>query len=693
MASVGHWQIAWQLPADKIRQEVTLSGRIESLTQTGPRQRFNLQLDSLDGQPVGWHSPQIRLSWQSPPWPLKQGQRVILRARLKPPHGTVNQGGFNYQRWLLSSGIRATGYVIGKQDNQLLDDSVSLRQRWLDRLAALELEQGAWLAALTLGYRGWLQPADWLLVQRTGIAHLIAISGLHLGIVSGLGYSLLAWVLARGLGRGRQSLNLHKLALSAALLLALAYAALAGFSLPTARAWLMLSLVIILLWTHRHWRPRRLFLYAMAAFILLFPLSLLSLSFWLSFAAILIIWLVFWRWPVVRTDFSFATAGLSMLRIQLALSLLMLPLVAWQFNLVSFAAPLVNLLAVPVVTLLLVPLCLLALLTLVLVPPLGGWLFGLADSLVALGLSALRWADGLAWAAVNIAAIPLAVWICFALALVVLFLPRLPFSRLHGLWLCLPFLTWTLPGRDPAWHVEVLDVGQGLSVLVHRHGQALVYDTGPAYPSGYNAVEGQLLPLLGSLGIRRLDWLFISHQDNDHAGGQSQLLQALPVQQLMAGERCQAPWTGLWQGLTLTLLWPPAGFAGNENDRSCILHVSDGRHSLLLPGDIGASVEHLLPAGSLKADILLAPHHGSNTSSSGPFIQAVSAAHVVFSQGYLNRWGFPGPEVVARYRRAGARLYQTAEEGQISFRIADGRIEVRTFRGDVAPYWYMRLGK
>ncbi|WP_088329038.1 DNA internalization-related competence protein ComEC/Rec2 [Lacimicrobium sp. SS2-24] len=691
MASVGHWQQAWQLPQTLIQKTVLIEGQVSTLTRTEPVQRFTLRLLSLENQSVP-SGVFIRLSYRNPSWPLKQGQRLRLAVRLKPPHGSVNLGGFNYQRWLFANGIKATGYVVQQTSNELIGGSISLRQQLRDNLAALELKHGAWLQALTLGYRGALEAEDWQLVQQTGVAHLIAISGLHLGIISGLSLSVLVWTSARVVRGSSEHANLLKWSMGGALIVAAGYAALAGFSLPTARAWVMLALVTWLWLSDRHWRPRQIVLSTLLIFILLFPLSLFSFSFWLSFSAIAIIWLVFWRWPVASAGLNWHSAMWVLLRMQLALSVMMLPLVAWEFNLVSVVAPLVNLLAVPLVTLLLVPLCLLGLALLVVWPGAARQVFSFTDTLLELGIAGLQWCANWQSASFAVRHIPLIVWIVLVVALIIGCLPLSRWKWLVSLICCLPLLSWLPPSQAPYWMVRVLDVGQGLAVVVERRGRAILYDTGPAYPSGYNSADSHILPLLKRQGIRQLDRVFISHHDNDHAGSLGVLQRGIVINTIVDAETgCRQPWQEQWQGLSLKVLWPPTGYQDSENNLSCVLHISDGENTLLLPGDIDIDIEGILAAGeAIQADILIAPHHGSNTSSSSAFIRAVAPKFVVFSQGYLNRWRFPDVAVAQRYHEQGTTGLQTSREGQIDFMIYANHIEVKTYRRDYAPYWYQR---
>ncbi|MDF2179981.1 DNA internalization-related competence protein ComEC/Rec2 [Aliiglaciecola sp. CAU 1673] len=694
MASVGYWQFAWQLQPSQQGVAMAIEGHVDSLISSNDIQRFNFRVKRLGDEAFHWQQPLVRLSWRDPDFALKQGQRLKLNVKLRPVHASLNEGGFNYQRWAFSSGIRARGYVLGGREQALLENDASLRQQWLDRLLALNFTHSGWLAALSLGYRGLLKPEDWTLVQRTGVAHLIAISGLHLGIVGGLAYATSAFLLGRLLVHRPQHINFHRLALLVALVLTFGYAAVAGFGLPTLRAWLMLALVTSLLLLHQSWPLRRLFLYSFFAFMLLFPLSLFGISLWLSFSAILIIWLVFWRFPVVKARFSLATAGLSMLRVQIALSLLMMPLVAWQFGVISVISPLVNFIAVPLVTLLLVPLCLLGLLFLMLWPAVARWILSLADIIVDLGIRGLVWFSSLPVAAFPLKAVPLVVWLLAAIALIIFLLPPLPKGRWWAALLCLPLLSWMLPSKPSGWFLHVLDVGQGLSVVIQRQDRAIVYDTGPAYGNSGSAAQYHLLPFLQAKGINALDHLIISHHDNDHDGGLDKVQEVMPVRRLWGVEkRCPQGWQGEWMGLSLSFLWPPLGLRGEENNQSCVVLIDDGQVTALLPGDIEASAESALLAEygqQLNASILIAPHHGSNTSSSQDFIENVKPAHVVFSQGYANRWGFPTQQVLERYQSVGASPYQTSELGQVTFAIDGGAIQVQSFRQDIVPYWYMK---
>jgi competence protein ComEC len=702
MASVGHWQYALQLSSAQTAKPIQVIGKVQSLVHALDNVKFILKVRQINQQPL-YLPRKIRLSWHRSQWLLQQGQVLRLTVKLKGPHGLANAGTFNYQQWLFSQGLVASGYVKEDQANSLLQNAHTLRQNTLNHIMALDLPHGSWVAALTLGYRGLLTHKDWQLAQTAGIAHLIAISGLHLALVASFSYLLLGWGIGWVVSRINRfhSINVHKLALLTTALSTFLYAGLAGFGLPTIRAWVMLLLCTWYFLRYQHLATRSLLLRAVLIFVFVFPLSLYGLSFWLSFFAVLIIGFIYWLWPVKPQGFSWLFILTNLLKVQLALSLLMLPLVAWQFSYVSVVSPLVNLFAVPLVTMFIVPLCLLAVLCL---PWQETWAkagFMLADQLIGFGLAQIQHLMDYQWAYFIVKAMPAVVWLILFLGLLLLFLPKFVLSRKWALVCLLPLLSYLLPSRSQNWQVNVLDVGQGLSVLITQGQHALLYDLGASFPSGFNMVDSVILPILRAKGITKLDLVFISHWDNDHAGGLPQLLDKIPISRLLSNkDGCDHALLIFWQGLTIEGLWPDDATQHNSNNGSCVLKVSDQQDSILLTGDIDKGIEKRLVeqyADKLKSTILIAPHHGSNSASSKLFIQSVQPEHVVFSQGFMNHWRFPRPEVLARYQQYNAQriqplqLYSTSQRGQIIFTLdltGQDAIEVLTFRDDIYPRWF-----
>ncbi|MBL4630961.1 MAG: DNA internalization-related competence protein ComEC/Rec2, partial [Paraglaciecola sp.] len=362
---------------------------------------------------------------------------------------------------------------------------------------------------------------------------------------------------------------------------------------------------------------------------------------------------------------------------------------------ISTVSPLVNLIAVPVVTIVLVPLCLMAVICLVVKPDWALALFSLADLIMDYGLSFLDFALKLDAAYFTLPALSAGVWLCVFLFV---FCCCLPSFWLHKKYLCLlllPPMSYLFTQKANTWQIDILDVGQGAAVLITKNNHVMIYDVGASYPSGFNMADSVLLPILQARGLSNVDLVFISHGDNDHAGSLPQLRQGIQVAEVLTNrDSCKQGLDMFWQGLKIEAFWPDNASNYSDNNGSCVIKISDRYHSILLPGDIDKSIEKQLIVyypEQLQADILLAPHHGSNTSSSSGFIQAVSAKFVVFSQGFMSRWRFPRPEVVNRYKGYNPQLFSTSSAGQVSFTLqydSPKSILVNTFRQDIYPYWY-----
>lgn len=704
IASLGHWQLNWQLPRDEISQINQISGTVESIIRDSSQIRFNFLIEGVNND-AHHRGSKVRLSWQRPNLTVKQGNRLTLNVKLKPPHGLANEGGFNYQQWLISENIVATGYVKHSVKNQVESATTTHRQILVDRLSALSLNNEGWIAALSVGDRSLFAKQDWKLIQSTGTAHLVAISGLHLGIVAFWSY-LLASVLLKVILQIlalKQGVDYRRILLLMVLICTFCYASIAGFSLPTVRAWLMLAFISLLLFSRNHWSTAHISIYCLFLAILLNPLSILSISFWLSFLAIFLIWLVMWRWPIVtiKEDESsvilvWKRNALVALRLQTMLGVLMIPTVAWQFSMVSLSSTLVNLLAVPVVTFVLVPLCLLGSLLLTFDIALAKPLFSFIDLIITYCIDFLEWIDASNLSSFQLPEIPFLAWGFASTAGLLMLLPGLSFKKLLIPFLFLPVLSYFLPINEKNWKINVLDVGQGLSVVVMRNHKVLIYDVGGAFPSGFNMAEAVVLPFLNKHGVKNIDTLIISHFDNDHAGSLPQLKAAIDIEHIITTkDKCHQSLDVKWYNLQIQSLWPPSADSQSDNDTSCVIRISDGNWTILLPGDISRAVESKLAVQQkslIAADILIAPHHGSNTSSSNKFLWAVDAAHVVFSVGYLNRWQFPKQDVVNRYvAGTSSTLYSTAETGQITFTLSESQIKVETYRQELFPVWYNRF--
>lgn len=682
-------------PDEFARKDLVVEGRIHDLPDADLRRsRFLLQVEQLrDAERPLDFSGLIRLSWYRDVPPLRAGQRWRLHVRLKPAHGFANPGGFDFERWLFAQGIGATGSVRLGERAVLLDEGpggqwlARLRQGLRERLrSALAGAPGVDLVvALVLGDRSGLTPERWGVLRRTGTGHLIAISGLHIGLVAGVVFFLGRWLWSRSSSLCER-LAAPRAAAVGAMLAALVYSGLAGFAVSTQRALIMLAVLLGALLLMRTPRPFAALALALVGVLAVDPHAVLSAGFWLSFGAVAVLLHALtrrvgaagfvWRW----------------VRPQWAVALGLLPLLLWLFGRASLVAPAVNLVVVPLFGLLLPAVLVAAGLSLA---------CGIDWPLIQLAAlldAGVRLLGGVAehpLSSLTLGARPTWVWLAALLGMLLLLGPR----GLPGRWLAplmlAPLLLVKPPSPPPgqAW-LTLLDVGQGLAVAVRTAAHVLVYDTGPRFPSGFNTGDAVVVPFLQDQGVRRVDQLVVSHGDRDHAGGVEALLARLEVGEMLAGEPgelgdlaasasvpvrpCRAGQRWVWDGVIFEILYPSV--AGEEgNNASCVLRVSVGGTAVLLPGDIEARVERVLVrerGGDLQARVLVAAHHGSATSSSAEFLQTVRPDWVLFAAGYANHFGFPAAPVRERVDAVGSASLATGISGAISFRLlADGALE------------------
>jgi competence protein ComEC len=674
------WQLNHRLAVELEGKDLLLEGEVASLPAY--RQglaRFEMRVVQLTG-PAGEAVPlrRVRLNWYAAPSSLEPGQRWRLTVRLKQPRGLRNPAGFDYERWLFTQRIGATGYVRKWQGSRLLVAN-GLTLHGVRHAIAGRIDRqldpglvGGLIKALSIGDRRTLDQRDWRLFSRTGTSHLIAISGLHVGLAAGW-----CWFLGQWFWRRSEMLLLRLPAQRAGAVLgllgALIYAALAGFSLPTQRALVMVTVALGGVILAQPVRPLRSLLLALFLVVLFDPPAPLTVGFWLSFGAVGLILLV------LGGRLENPAKWRRLLRVQAAVSLGLMPLLFMHFGEASLIAPLVNLLLVPWFSLVLVPMSLIGLLLLPVPLVAAGW-YSLLGLLAGQTLALLQWFSQLPMATLQMAYLPS--WLCLAAMLggLLLLLPAGMPGRGLGVLLLAPLL-FTEPSRPRpgAFWFTMLDVGQGLACVVETNRHVMLYDTGPTYASGFSAADAAILPYLASRARSRIDRLVVSNGDSDHAGGVEVITSALPVDDLLSGEPervqgarlCRAGEAWSWDGVEFRVLHPPSGRRFTEpNDNSCVLRVSNGEWSLLLSGDIEAEGEHSLlasQANGLPADILVAPHHGSASSSTDPFVAAVNPEWVLFSAGYRNRYGFPKQVVVDRWRLAGAQTINSAEAGAVSF--------------------------
>ncbi len=685
-----------QLPAQHERGDFTVEGRIVGLPEAEARRtRFQLRVHDDPALPRALRGAKLRLSWYDNEWSdepsrrheLRPGAEWRLQLRLRAPRGLRNPGGFDAERHALAARIAASGYVREQATALQLSPPRGL-DAWRDRVAmriATVVPGGAsrYVRALALGDTRALDDDDWHLLRATGLTHLIAISGFHVGLVAGA-FALLGGALWRLFPALGHAMPRPQAAALAALAGAVAYAGVAGFALPTVRTVLMIAVAVAARLGRRPLRLSGSLALAAIAIVLVDPLALLSAGFWLSFGGVA--WLL-WCLP---------DAGRRPLRdflsAQWVATLGLLPLTAILFGQASLAGPLANLVAVPWWSLVVVPLSLLgtALDALHAGWGTGAWRLAAAAFELSwplferLGRSplALWWLPEPAWFA-----LPLALGGAFWLLL-----PRGVPGRPLALLLWLPLL-W--PDRDLPRHGEVelvmFDVGQGTSLLLRTAGHATLYDMGPAVRDGWDAGERAVVPALQALGVRRIDTMVASHADADHAGGLDAVRRRFPGAPLFApaGAGIEGAADCLagsgWQrdGVRFRFLHPPLHFPYLRNEASCVLRIETAHGAILLPGDIGEAVEERLAGrvpGDLPADVVAVPHHGSRHSSSAGFVSATRARLALVSAGHANRFGHPDAGAVARWTGAGARVLGTPEGGALRVRLGADGLEVEAER-------------
>lgn len=679
-------------------ERVQVTGRIADLRQLedGARAVQRLYLDRVEmagKQP--WPGGYLLLTTYER-LPVRVGDRWVLTVRLRRPRGVLNPDGFDLAGWAFAEGLIATGSVtdVGSARRVAATGrSLFARQR-LRQVIAQRVEQGsgrALLLALVLGDRAAIAPDLAGVLRDTGTSHLFVVSGLHVGIVVG--------TVMAGMRIVGASLTF---AACAGGIVAAGYAALVGFGLPVQRALASALLVLGALMLTRQLSTARLVALALLTVCAINPLATLGTSFWMSFGAVAVL-LISWAGQqgaghglLEATPAWRAWNWMQLLvRVQLVLGTALVPLsLEWVGQWTPLGLP-ANLIAVPAVTLVVVPLALAASLLAIIFEPLAGLLFSVLAALLDLLAVVLGQLAGLH---TPILAGPGAgsFWLTGTLGMLLATLPLPRAWRAVALALALPALMAKSvePGPGELW-IDVIDVGQGLAILLRTRSRALLYDAGPRYDSGFDAGRAVVAPYLARLGVRRLDAMVLSHADTDHAGGAEAVLRFLPVLARYGPGDC-APRSWRWDAVRLH---QAAGKGQSTNDRSCILLVeldaAGARQTVLLPGDIEAGAETALvlagwPGGairSLEADVLIVPHHGSTTSSTHGFLNQVQPRVAIVSSGYQNRFGHPHPAIVARLSRRGAVVLQTATSGAIRVRLAGSELITEPAYAGFARLW------
>jgi len=655
------------------------------------------RLSLLVQQPEALRGKRIAANWYRPQLAAEQlpssGELWSFELQLRPPYGRVNRFGFDYARWLIGRGVHATASIqsgqIAVPGERLTMADLSVwvsvvraeTAAWISR--SLPMSQAGLARALLVGDRSQLHNTTRDLLAATGTSHLLAISGLHIGLVALLGvwfvrvlFACLLLLPVPGLQHRLQALQLQHLAVAFGLLLAMIFALLSGFLVSTQRAMIMLMVAALALLSRRQQLSGRSLLLAAVLIVASNPLQVLNAGFWLSFVAVFSLWLLFAH----RSSNGGRLKTLLLAQLTLTCTMLMVQLALMQqFSLLMLP---VNLLAIPVVSVVIMP-CLLLSLCLHL---LG---LALADPCLQIGGQMLQWLqlllsqiDSLApWSSGWLHTAPVEHASLLLLGILGgfwLVLPRGIPLRWLALCLWLPVL-WPVRPLLPvgAWHAEVLDVGQGTAVVIRTAAHVLMYDSGPGDNLGRDRIADALPPLLQQWQLD-VDRIVVSHGDMDHAGGLFTLRQAWPQAEVISsdsqlGEACASGQHWRWDGVDFTILHPGRHLPYMRNNSSCVLLVSSAAGSMLLSGDIDDKIERRLLRQwqGPPADVLLVPHHGSSYSSSTAWLQAVAADTAVVTTGQWNRFQFPKSDVIDRYQQEGIRLYDTAGCGAISIRADD----------------------
>ncbi len=654
------------------------AGWVSSIPKKSSRSvRFVLAANRLDGHQF-LHG--FNLSWYGKFPVLHAGDYWRLPVKLKPAHSSHNPGGGNYLHWLLSHNIVATGYVKNKPPAQKLKENddfylTRVRQFIADQIRSSihDAQLASIIIALTVGSRVNMSAQVWQVFQNTGTSHLVAISGLHIGLMAGAGFWLLSW-LAKCFPRLLLYYPASYFGRFGALVLASIYALLAGLAIPTQRALIMLLVFIAAEFLHREvsvWK--RLFL-ALLIILAIDPSAWSTASFWLSFCAVSMIaysllgrkksgkW---WQFTVMQT----------------AIFIGLIPITLWFFHQVSWLVMPANALAIPWFSFFVAPLSLFGVLVLLFSHQAAHGIFWLsAHTLWPMWwlLSHAAFWPHVVWQK-SIAS--LMVLFCALYGVLLLFAPRGTPHRWLGVVFCLPLFFYQSPApqKSQVW-MTMLDVGQGLAVLVRTAHHTLLYDTGPAYVDGFDAGAAVIVPFLRYRGINQIDSMMISHGDNDHIGGAMAVLKHVEVNDIKTSVpdrfkhqsvgHCVAGDHWRWDGVDFRVLWPIKGMRYSGNNSSCVLLVDNGQQRLLLTGDIEAKAEAALLSSDafrqhMPVDVVTAPHHGSLSSSTVAFVKALKPHYVLYSTGFYNKFHFPNKVVMSRYQAVGAQSFDTAFNGAI----------------------------
>lgn len=686
MSFVVNQTIAKKIDEKYLNKEIQTRGYIASLVTYDERKAsFLYQIT----KPV---KAKVRLSWYfANDIDLNTGDKWLLNIKIKQNNGFRNEGGFDYEKWLFANKISATGYVRVNDNNQILSSSNfafvnQIRQKIKDKISPYlqELSFSGVINALVIGDKSMIKDKNWELLKSTNTTHLSVISGLHIGLISTL-FFFMASFLWRTSKYLLKKIPAQEIGAYSGIFGALMYTFIAGFSIPTQRAFIMASvafLSIILKLKYNHWT-----LYAIALMIVLIinPLSIYDVGFWLSFYVVAII-----LYGV--TIFKDKAKITKLIYLQLLIFFTMIPITSWFFQANYSISTIANLIAVPIFSIFIVPMSLIAALFAILdIQSIANILFILINLILEILALVLNKLVALPFNKIKFSPNNILDLIILLIGVFVLVMPSgLKLKKIAILLILIP-ITYTSNISPNAVKIDILDVGQGLAVVARTKNHTLIYDTGAMSPSGFNMGDAVITPFLITNKVREIDVIIISHGDNDHIGGLEAILKNFTVNKIISStpnkisrksEICYAGQKWSWDNINFEILSPEKNSKLKGNNASCVLKISNKNTSILLTGDIEKKAEKILLTNeNIKADVMLIPHHGSKTSSSEDFILAVSPKIAISSAGYKNQFKHPAELVLKRYKNKSIKILSTICSGQISFNLED-EIKIKQYRKD-----------
>ena len=708
-AFVAHLQMGAWASVGLERRDVEVAGTVRGLPDVHVR-RTSFDFHVRDSSHAALAGTRLRLSWYDVAVAPAPGSVWRLTVRLRRPRGWRNPGGSDYEGWLFANRIVATGYVrageaIGSAPAISLAAVDAFRAslaRWIRSALDGHGSEGL-VRALAIGDRSGVSQRHWRTLRVTGIAHLMAISGLHIGMAAGTAYwvALRAWTFVP---RAALLIPAPQVAGLAAMLAAFGYALLAGLALPTQRALLMLGVVFASRLARRYILPSHALALALIAVLLVDPHSVRAPGFWLSFVAVAAIVMALATRPAARLH-TFTGRLRTMAVAQIGVTVGLAPVTLSVFAEQSMVSPLVNAVVIPLVGVIVVPMVLLGLLAGVVHAGAGAAMLRAAALVLDNLWPAIEWVA--AHAVMLRAPGEIGAWQLAAAAVGVLIVlaPRGLTLRWLGLAWMLPMMAMRpVPIGPGAYRMTVLDVGHGLSVVVETARHVLVYDTGPRVGTRLDAAALAVLPYLARQGHDTVDRVVLSHGDADHVGGYRRLAETVTIGAMVANGpvdahdpdfECTAGRTWDWDGVSFEVLYPFGERPGFDNAHSCVIRIEGSGGSVLLTGDLERGGEHALVTRSgqdLPTDVLVAPHHGSTTSSTRQFLESVSPSIGIFSASEHGRFRLPHPDVVSRYVQAGIATYSTSQCGAVTIEFAAGREPriARLEREAARRYWHVR---